>query len=265
MCRVQMNKPGIRIGVIVLLFTSVWTWNQAETQTLTGTAQARMLAATRDGDDLLNTLYKLSLEVQGSFDPKEDNFAIRVCSNDPLPLALPLASGDPFLTTIKLEKAGVPKARIYYLRQNKNCSLAANGYAPTEYWLVPKGAQFPDHVEARSASNLLGYQFTHHDQLEKGDRHEIDEIQTLTPKSYAEVLEKVVALLKENKNAIAVIQVFYYTRSPSAELNKRVNETRRYLTSNGIAQYRIHTKRMNWGPYSSSPEKYPDIFVVIEN
>ncbi|HKV33768.1 MAG TPA: hypothetical protein VJP89_05595 [Pyrinomonadaceae bacterium] len=262
-----MIKPGIRIGVIVLLFTSVWTWNQDQSKTrkLTGNVQPRLLAATRDGDDLLNLLYNLSLEVQGSFDPKDDNFAIRVCSNDPLPLALPLASGDPFLTTIKLEKAGVPKARIYYLRQNKSCSLAANGYAPTEYWLVPKGAQFPDHVEARSATNLLGFQFTHHDQLEKGDRHEIDEIQNLTPKSYAEVLEKVVALLKEHTNARAVIQGFYYTHAPSAELNKRVTETQRYLTSNGIAQYRIHTKRMNWGPRSSAPEKYPNIFVVIEN
>ena len=80
MCRVQMIKPGITIGVVVLLFTSVWTWNQNEAQRLTGTAQARLLAATRDGDDFLNTLYKLSLEVQGNFDSKEDTFAIRVCS-----------------------------------------------------------------------------------------------------------------------------------------------------------------------------------------
>lgn len=92
-----MINLGIRIGVIVLLFTSVWTWTQDKTQKLTGTAQARLLAATRDGDDLLNTLYTLSLEVQGNFDTKEDNSAIRVCSNDPLPLALPLASGDIFV------------------------------------------------------------------------------------------------------------------------------------------------------------------------
>jgi len=75
------------------------TWNADQAKTQTGTAQARLLAETRDGDDLLNILYKLSLEVQGSFNPSEDDFAIRVCSNEPMSLALPLASGEPFLTT----------------------------------------------------------------------------------------------------------------------------------------------------------------------
>ena len=220
------------------------------------------------GGDLLNMLYKIGLELDYSVDREADTFAIRVCSNEPLRIALPLAAGDPFLATAKLEKLGIPKSRIYYLRQ-RNCAISANGYARTEYWLVPKGAEFPVHVEARSAANLLGYQFTNWGEVERsdGDRYEVDDkIENLTPKSYTAVLDKVVALLKEHKNAVTVIEVRHYAHSSSAELRKRVAETQNYITRNGISPYRIYTKRLYWGPKSvDQTDLYPNIFVVIEN
>lgn len=226
--------------------------------------KARILSAfDNQGGDLLNLLYKIGLEVQGSFDPKQDTFAIRVCSNEPLRIALPLAAGAPFLTTIKLEKLGVPKSRIYYLRQNKSCALSVNGFALTEYWWVPQGAEFPEHVEARSADNLVGTQFTHRGGVEKGDRTEVGETEWLTPKSYAAILEQVVALLKEHKNAITVIEA-PYRRSSSSELKKRLAETESYLKRNGISSYRIQTKRMPWG-FQDPRDQYPNLFVVIEN
>lgn len=228
-----------------------------------------MLAAFgNEGGDLLNLLYKMGLEVDSTFDRSADTFAIRVCANEPLRIALPLAAGAPFLTTIKLEKLGIPKSRIYYLRYNKNCAIPQHGDAFTEYWLVPKGAEFPDHLEARSAANLLGYQFTNWGQIEKGDRYEVDDdIEWLTPQSYAATIEKVVALLKQHNNAITVIEVPYYTRSSSLQFNKRLAEAQSYIRRNGIASYRLHTKRFYAGPVSHTPanQQYPNIFVVIEN
>ncbi|HEV8427235.1 MAG TPA: hypothetical protein VGQ41_04940 [Pyrinomonadaceae bacterium] len=258
----------IRILSIVLVFSPLWTWTQRQdkNQKSEGTSEARLLGTMITGDDGLNMLYRMGEELEASFNPKEDYFAIRVCSNDPLPIALPMAVGVPFLTTIKMEKRGVPKSRIYYLRQNKNCQLPTNGYAQTEYWLIPKGAEFPVYVEARNASNLTGIQFVHRDTLEKGDRSEVEEkIDEVTPQTYAAILEKVVALLKEHKSATTVLEVFYYKRSSPAELNKRVADTTNYLRRNGISQYRIHIKRVYSGPDSPNAEKYPDIFVVVEN
>jgi hypothetical protein len=250
---------------ILLLFTLSF----ANPRSTTDTPKARILSAIgNEGGDLLNMLYKIGLEVHGSFDPAADTFAIRVCSNEPLRIALPMAAGDPFLATIKLEKLGVPKSRIYYLRQNRNCAIPKNGYALTEYWWVPKGAEFPEHVETRSAANLLGYQFTNWGQVEKDDRYEVDnDIEWLTPQSYAAILDKVVAQLKEHKNAITVLEVPYYTHASSAELKKRLAETQSYIRRNGIASYRLHTKRFYRGPVSHTPKKdqYPNIFVVIEN
>lgn len=256
-----------RMFLLVLVLTLLWSSSEANGQKPADASQARLLSSIgNEGGDLLNMLYKMGLEVQAAkFDPKEDTFAIRVCSNDPLPLALPTAAGAPFLTTIKLEKLGVPKSRIYYLRQNTKCAIPANGFALTEYWLVPKGAELPEYVEARSAANLLGQQFTHWGGVEKGDRSEVGETELLTPQSYAAILEKIVALLKENKNAIAVIQVRYYKRSSPSDLDKTLAETQNYLRNNGISPYRVHTKRIYWGPSPSAPEKYPNLFVVTEN
>lgn len=252
--------------LIVLVLILSWSISPAKSQKPTNAPQARLLAAMgNEGGDLLNMLYKIGLEVQASFDPKEDTFVIRVCANDPLPTALPLSAGAPFLTTIKLEKAGVPKSRIYYLRQNKRCVIPKDGYALTEYWLVPRGAEFPEHVEARSAANLMGQQFTHRDGVEKGDRLEIEEREHLTPKSYAAIQERIVALLKENRNAIVVFEIHEYKGFSTPEINKTLAETQSYLRRNGVSPYRIHTRRIHWGPYSTDPEKYPDIFVVIEN
>lgn len=275
--RVRPPAPQAFPMLITLLLLTVLPGGlgQARTYGPTSTradaAKARMLSAfDNEGGDLLNMLYKIGLEVQGSFDPAADTFAIRVCSNEPLRIALPMAAGDPFLAATKLEKLGVPKSRIYYLRQNRNCAIPKNGHALTEYWWVPKGAEFPEHLEARSAANLLGYQFTNWAQVEKGDgdRDEVDDqIETLTPKAYAAILDKVVALLKEHKNAVTVIEVRSYAHASSAELKKRLTETQSYLRRNGIASYRIHTRRFYWGPTSFDRESdaYPNIFVVIEN
>ena len=261
--RVRPPAPNSMI-LILLLFTLAFG-----NPTTSDPPKARMLSAFgNESEDLLNLLYKIGLEVDAGFDRREDTFAIRVCSNEPLRLALPMAAGDPFLAAIKVEKLGVPKSRIYYLRYNKNCVIPRGGFALTEYWVVPRGAEFPEHLEARSAASLLGTQFTNWGQIEKGDRHEVDnDIQTLTPQSYAAILDKVVALLKENKNAIAVFEVRYYAHSSSPELRKRLAETESYVKRNGISSYRIHTKRFRWGPksYDRQSDAYPNVFVVIEN
>jgi hypothetical protein len=255
----------------MIIFLLLFTLSFGKPLATTDTPKARILSAIdNQGGDLLNMLYNIGSEIQGAFDPAADTFAIRVCSNEPLRIALPLAAGDPFLTTTKLEKLGVPKSRIYYLRQNRNCAIPKNGYALTEYWWIPKGAEFPEHLEARSAANLVGHQFTNWGQVEKGDgdRHEVDDqIETLTPKSYAAILEKVVAQLKEHKNAITVIEVRSYARASSNDLKKRLTETQSYFSRNGISPYRIHTKQLYWGPKSRDlkSDQYPNIFVVIEN
>lgn len=220
------------------------------------------------GDDVLNAIYKLGLIVESSFDSKEDTVAVRVCSDEPLPVALSMAKGLPFVTTVKLEKMGIPKSRIYYLRQSRGCRVRPNDYALTEYWLIPKNAEFPEFDEAAGASRLSGYQLTNADYLAKEEWFEVQELEQLTAQSYRMVLNRVLKQLKQNRSAVAIIRVPYYRLSPTVELKLRVRQTLDYLKVNGIANHRVYVRRIYSGSRQPSPNyepKYPDIFLVSEN
>ncbi len=220
------------------------------------------------GEDVLNEIDKLELVVKSDFDLKEDTIAVRVCSDDPLPVALSMAQGLPFVTTVKLEKLGIPKSRIYYLRQSRGCRVWPNNYALTEYWLIPRNAEFPEFDEAVEASCLSGYQLTNGDSLTKEEWFEIDTLEQVTPQSYDLVLDKVLNQLKQNKSAVTIIRVPYYRLSPTAELKARLRHTLDYLKVNGIASHRVYVRRIYDGsrpPFHGDEPKYPDIFVVREN
>lgn len=220
------------------------------------------------GEDVLNEIYKLGLVVEASFDFKEDAIAVRVCSDDPLPVALSMARGLPFVTTVKLEKLGIPKSRIYYLRQSRGCRMWPNNYALTEYWLIPSNAEFPEFDEAARASSISGYQLTNADSLTKGEWFEGDTLGQVTPQSYKLVLDKVLKHLKQNKSAVAIIRVPYYRLSPTVDLKTRRRQTLDYLKVNGIASHRVYVRRIYSGsrpPFRSDEPKYPDIFLVSEN
>lgn len=248
--------------VMIILFCFVGLGQTSKTQaTLLGTFGP-------DDSDLLNLLYKIGLILESTSNSSEEIFAVRVCSNDPMPVALAMGSGAPFLTTLRMEKLGIPKSRMFYLRQNKGCRVMSNQSALTEYWLIPKDAEFPSFVEARRASNLLGYQLTNAGDLEKGDRSEIGEVKQLTQQSYRFILDEVIDLLNKNKSAILIIRMPYYKRSMGYELYNRVVETQKYLKVNGIANHRVYLKKLYQGvivPAGIDAPKYPDLYIVSEN
>jgi hypothetical protein len=223
-----------------------------------------------NNEDVLNAIFNLGGQlVEEKFNPQEDILAVRVCSNDPLPVALAMANAAPFLAALKLEKRGIPKSSIYYLR-NRNCKPVLNNYVSTDFWLVPKNAEFPEYIEVRRASNLSAYELTRAGALADNPPVEVRsyELNKLTPQSYKDVLQRMVDLMKANKGAVAVIQVPYYKRSSAPELNKRVDDTLEYLKANGILTHRIYIRKIYSGVTAPSPEdvpKYPDIMVVSED
>jgi hypothetical protein len=233
-------------------------------------ARPRLLRAfDASGGDVLNGIYKLGLELGPTFRPGGDAVAIRVCSADPMPVALAAAKGDPFQTTLKLSKVGIPKASMYYLRQERNCPLVRDNYARTEYWLVPADAGLPEFAEARRASALSGYQLTRADYLLPEEVLEVSEkgLDKLTPQSYSAVLERVAGLLRDNKSAVVVLQVPYYRSTPTPELTRRVAATRAFLSGRQVAAHRIYVKRIYAADRATPEDKalYPDITVVAEN
>ncbi|MFL6253576.1 MAG: hypothetical protein ACJ74T_01000 [Pyrinomonadaceae bacterium] len=258
----------MRVAICLLVLSLVLCAPQAAQ---TNNAQPQLLRAfDASGGDVLNGIYKLGLELGATFHPEGDAFAIRVCSADPLPVALATAMGDPFQTTLKLSKGGIPMASMYYLRQSENCPLVRDNYARTEYWYVPEAAGLPEFAEARRASTLSGYQLTRAGYLLPEEIPEVSEkgLEKLTPQSYAAVLEKAAGLLRDHKSAVVVLQVPYFGKTPTPELNRRVAETRAYLSGRRVAAHRIYVKRLYAADRVLEPADvplYPDITVVAEN
>lgn len=221
-------------------------------------------------EDVLNSISILEGRlVQANFNPNESFLVLRVCSNDPMLVALSMSKSEPFLTTSMLEKHGIPKSSVIYLRQNKTCKPLLKNYASTDFWIVPKSAELPEFIEARKASNISGNQLTRAGflQEEKLVKAISSGMVSLTPQSYKAVIEKIVDFLESSKSAVVVIRVPFYRFSSAVELNRNVRETQRYLRGRGIAQHRIYVKKIYSGS-SFAPEdepKYPDVLVVREN
>jgi hypothetical protein len=221
-------------------------------------------------DDVLNGIYNLGAILESTFVAQEETLAVRVCSTDPLPVALATAKGAPFLATINFEKLGIPKSQIYYLRQDRNCTFAVNDYVLTEYWVVYKGNELPEFIEALRATSLSGHELTRANFLLGEDRSEVrsPKIEKLNPASYSGVLDKVVNLMKEDRSALTVIAVPYYKYSPLIELNRRTREMQLFLKTNGVAGHRIFIKKIysgQWLPSSKDSPQYPDITIVTKD
>ena len=220
------------------------------------------------GEDVLNEIYKLGMDVESNFDSDKDRIAIRVCSKDPLPVALSMAKGLPFATTVKLERLGIPQSRIYYLRQSRNCRTLPNNYALTEYWLIPGDADFPEFDQSAEASCLSGSQLTNADSLTKQGWLEVDKLEGVTPQSYKLVLDGVVKQLKQDKSGVVVVRVPYYGLSPTFELKSRVRQTVDYLKTSGIASHRVYVRRIYSGSrpaFHNDEPQYPDVFLISLN
>lgn len=246
---------------ILIVFSSIGFAQNIEKATLLGSFDV-------NAEDLLNEIDKAGMKVEKTFNSQSDILAVRVCSNEPLPIALALSAGAAFVTTSRLQGFGIPKSNMYYLRYN-NCRVRSHNYGATEYWFVPKNAEFPAFVEARRVSHISGYEMTHAGFV--GTREPFDprsaQSEKLNPELYEQTLQRISKLLKDNKGAVTIIILPQYKLAPTAELNKRVGYTLNYLTQRGVARHRILIKKIYPGYVieSGNEPRYPDISVVVEN
>lgn len=221
------------------------------------------------GDDILQGIYHLEDRFNGIYNPASNKLAIRICSRDPMPVALATASGLPMLVTAMLQEKGASTSNMVYLRSEKNCNLNVEMRAVTEYWLTPNTIEFPEFVEARSVKNVANFQLTNAG-LWIG-RTQFDGLsadsENLTPESYSLALKRLVEMLKADRSAVAVISIPYYPRSSSAEMNKRIEFTKNVVRENDLGNFRIYFKKYSIGrkPNQSFDDPiYPDVVIVSE-
>lgn len=212
-----------------------------------------------------------------AFDSENDILAVRLCSSDQLATAVTMSYVSLFEKFDELETQGVikyeevtgkpigwtyyvPRKQVILLRNDKNCPLSKNGYAETEFWIVPPNAELPSFVESRRATDLAELQITSFDNyLNNTEKKE------LSPELFKKALQKTAEFMKENRTAAVTISISFVGRIPSKTLSNRVSEIRQFLLQKGIGEYRIFIKKSSLGNkpfFNDFKENYPRISII---
>lgn len=123
--------------------------------------------------------------------------AVRICSREPMPLALSTAAMNPFTIARALNQGyNFPHEHILFLR-SEDCLGTHAAVAATELWAVPNGAALPTFVESIKSSQARLETVGTKTLLAKGTRNYRSAIKELTAKVRAapEATGMIVALL----------------------------------------------------------------------
>jgi len=232
----------------VLLFCSWPTGAQNKAAPVNATLFKRYedgAAPNRLNEDVLT----LSLE-QKSKD--KTRIGVRVCSKEPMPVALMTANADPFYIVERLVDAyAYLPERVVYLRSEDCLSSSQVEPSVTEVWMIPDGASFPAHVEAAAAGDVkrtaLGKQ-----EMNRGAR------------DYRDATQKLIGELRQNPAATGVV-FGYFLKRPSRLLEQRLREVTRTLNQSGLARDRYLVRATLWNDEASETDKeptYPTLFLV---
>ena len=205
-------------------------------------------------EDLSEAIYIVGERAKDKMESDKGELAIRVCSSQPLILSLLSAYGNPFLAMDSLAKNhSISRSKTLFLRNDKNCRPTS-----TEFWFVPKDAEFPEFVEFEKAGQLGRQVLISDDYL--FDAKDGEGSQKLNPRLFESGLKKLLALLKEDRMRVVEIS---YPNSQNPELAARVAKSREFLLRAGISDYRVHVKKLNARAHIHGGEMvYPNIVVA---
>jgi hypothetical protein len=232
----------------VLLFCSWPAGAQSNAAPVSATLFKRYedgAAPNRLNEDVLT----LSLERQSK---DRTRIGVRVCSKEPMPVALMTASADPIYIAERLVAAfAYLPERVVFLRSEDCVSSKWPKESVTEVWMVPDGAAFPAHVEAAAAGDVkrtaLGKQ-----KVNRGVQ------------DYRDAVQKLIRDLRQKPAATGVV-FGYFLKRPSRLLEQRLREVTRTLKQSGLPRDRYLVRTIYWNDEASDADKepaYPTIFLV---
>src|SRR2546427_1542198 len=166
-------------------------------------------------DEITEANYELTRRLNIS----SDLAAVRICSREPMPLALSVAAMNPFTVARALNEGfNFALERILFLR-SEDC-LDSDTVAPTELWAVPKGAALPAFVESIKSNQAHLKTVGTKTLLAKGVRN------------YRLAVKELTAKVRAAPEATGVV-VGYYFKQPSPEMKRRVSEAQKMLEQRG--------------------------------
>src|ERR1044072_9496169 len=144
--RVHGMRQALFLIIALLLFSGVSLGQVAKPEAV----QVRRYESGGSGfDEITEANYELTRRL----DTSVDLAAVRVCSREPMPLALSIAAMNPFAVARALNLGyNFALERILLLR-SQDCLGSKSAVAPTELWEIPKGAALPTFAESIKSSH----------------------------------------------------------------------------------------------------------------
>ena len=183
--------------------------------------------------------------------------AMRICSNEPLPVALlisvvnPVWIGQSFVEGIINGRLFFAPERVLILR-SPECPVTHPPYVPVEFWGVPKGAALPPSVESIKLCQA---------KLEVVALSET----VKSSRAYRTALNALATKLSANPELIGVILGEYNFR-PSGSLKRALKESERFLDRTGVSRQRFFVRlkpSARYDPeYPETEPEFPDIIAV---
>jgi hypothetical protein len=206
---------------------------------------------------MYSPLQEIYLDLEASAGKPGDMIAMRICSGEPLSVAMFLAVVNPLGVGESIAKEGIngrvffPQDRITILR-SQDCSITDPPFVPLEFWGVPKGAALPPFVEAVKLCQVL---------LDGPANEHVK-----TQKAYRHALKKVVALAQASADAVVIV-LGEYNVTQSSSMRRALREAKSFLKQSGLPQTRYFVRlkpSAYYDPaYSVDREpKYPNVVVV---
>ncbi len=211
--------------------------------------EAKLVRSPFIGGDVMHVIQEAALDLKGYASGSDDMVAIRVCTKEPLAVALSIATASPFIMLEYLEHYGFSRERVLLLR-SEDCLGNNPTIAVTEFWAIPTGAAPPSSVESIRSSQA---------QLEVVRTE--DTIKSA--KGYRAALQQLTAKLRARPEAAGVVVGTYYEH-PSPALEQNLRKAQRVLKQNGLPEDRFYVRATPLlGEQAEEPKsKYPSLFVV---
>jgi hypothetical protein len=203
------------------------------------------------GDD---SIMEATLDLASRIKEHGSRVAVRLCSKDPLPLALFTNAISPTLVVAK--NLGfvhnLTTQDILYLR-SEDC-MSSNPLASAgELWVIPRGASLPSSVESVKYCQLL-------------INNVASAASIKSSQDYRAKLKELASKLSDNPRLILIVIGNYY-ENPRPILKQNLYQARKFFQQSGLPKSQYFVRLQLWtGSYSGNPSepelRYPNIFVA---
>jgi hypothetical protein len=239
-----MRKAAVVLGF--LYFTTLSLGQESKQP------EAKLVRSPFAGGDIVHVIQEAALDLREYASGADDMVAIRVCSKEPLPVALSISAASPFIILEYLEHYGFSRERVLLMR-SESCLGENQTIAVTEFWAIPKGAAPPPSVESIKSSQARLEVVRTEDTIKSAN-------------GYRAALRQFIAKLRAKPEATGLV-VGSYNENPNPTLEKNLGVARRVLEQSGLSEDRYFvrltppTSVRSDEPAKSEP-KYPNLFVV---